>query len=92
MWVKVRLKKKVLPEQPWKRFQIRKQSVLAYKHFSEPNHNSQQHGEFTVIERIRKQMTTKETIKLLKKQENFWILNLKGLYPDGLNQELNYID
>ena len=44
MWVKVRLKKKVLPEQPWKRFQIRKQSVLAYKHFSEPNHNSQELG------------------------------------------------
>ena len=26
---------------------------------------------------------------ILKKRENFWILNLRTLYPDGLNQELN---
>ena len=26
---------------------------------------------------------------ILKKRENFWILNLRTLYPDGINQELN---
>ena len=28
---------------------------------------------------------------ILKKQESFWILNLRTLYPDGLNQELNSV-
>ena len=31
------------------------------------------------------------TFKLLKKQENFWILKLKILYAVGLNQKLNNI-
>ena len=35
--------------------------------------------------------TTKQLRVLLKKRENFWILKLKTLYPDGLNQELNDI-
>ena len=35
---------------------------------------------FTITEQLR---------LLLKKRENFWILKLKTLYPDGLNQELN---
>ena len=37
-----------------------------------------------------KTFTTTEQLRLLlKKRENFWILKLKTLYPDGLNQELN---
>ena len=36
-------------------------------------------------------MTTEKKWKLLKKWEKFWILNLKTLYQDGLNQELNFI-
>ena len=35
--------------------------------------------------------TTKQLRVLLKKRENFWILKLKTLYPNGLNQELNDI-
>ena len=35
--------------------------------------------------------TTKQLRVLLKKRENSWILKLKTLYPDGLNQELNDI-
>ena len=39
-----------------------------------------------------KTFTTTEQLRvLLKKRENFWILKLKALYPDGLNQELNDI-
>ena len=39
-----------------------------------------------------KTFTTTERLRvLLKKRENFWILKLKTLYPDGLNQELNDI-
>ena len=30
-----------------------------------------------------------ETRILLKRRENFWVLKLKTLYPEGLNQELN---
>ena len=35
--------------------------------------------------------TTKQLQLFIKKKENFWILKLKTLYPDGLNQELNDI-
>ena len=56
------------------------------------SHNFQQHPEFTLIERIKKLTTTEETRTLLKRRVNFWVLNLKTLYPDGLNQELNNID
>ena len=44
-------------------------SIVACKHFNEPNHNSQQHAEFTLIQQIRKQAKTEETRKLLEKSE-----------------------
>ena len=52
----------------------------------EPNHNFQQHAEFALIEQIRKQITAQEIRKFTKKRENFWILKLKTLQPDGLNK------
>ena len=55
----------------------------------ESNHNFQQHAEFTLIEQIKKQTATEETRTLLKRRENFWVLKLKALYLDGLNQALN---
>ena len=55
-------------------------------------HNFQQKAEFTLIEQIKKQTTTEETRTLLKPREHFWVLKLKTLYPDGLNQELNNTD
>ena len=67
-------------------------SILECKHFSEQNHNFQQHPEFTLIEKIKKQTTAQETRTLLKQRENLWVLKLKTLYPDGLNQELNNTD
>ena len=33
--------------------------------------------------------TIQEFRFILKKQDNFWILSLRTLYPDGLNQELD---
>ena len=33
--------------------------------------------------------TIEEIRLILKKWENVWILNLRTLFPDGLNQELN---
>ena len=44
---------------------------------------------FFLIEQIMKKYNTIEELRLiLKKGDNFWILNLCTLYPDGLNQEL----
>ena len=65
---------------------------MACSHFNEQNYNFQQHAESTLIEEIKKQTTAEETRTLLKRRENFWVLKLKTLYPDGLNQELNNID
>ena len=53
---------------------------------------NQQHAEFTLIEQIKKQRTTEETRTLLKRTENFWVLKLKTLHPDRLNQQLKNID
>ena len=65
---------------------------MACKHFNKPNNNFQQHAEFPLIEQIKKQTTTKETRTLLERRENFWVLKLKTLYPDGLNQESDNTD
>ena len=47
-------------------------------------------AKFTLIEQITKSFTTSEQLLLLpKKRENFWILKLKTLNSDCLNQELN---
>ena len=44
------------------------------------------------LSKLKKQTTAGETRTLLKRRENFWVLKLKTLYPDALNQELNNID
>ena len=52
----------------------------------------QRDAKSTLIEQITNSFTTTEQLRiLLKKRENFWILKLKTLYSDGLNQELNDI-
>ena len=61
-------------------------SILACKHFNEPNHNFQQHAQFTLIKQINPtKKETKRQKKLLKNREIFSILKLKPLHPDGLN-------
>ena len=67
-------------------------SILARKHFNEQNNNFHQNAEFTLIEQIREQTTAEETRTRLKRRRHFWVLKLKTLYPDGLNQELNNIN
>ena len=65
-----------------------KNSILACKHFQ----NFQWDAKFTLIEQITETFTSTEQLwLLLKKRENFWILKLKTLYPDGLNQEFKDI-
>ena len=60
--------------------------------FKNSNHNFQRNAKLALIKQITKTFTTtKELRLLLKERENFWILKLKTLHPDGLNQELNNI-
>ena len=66
--------------------------ILACKHFNEQNHNFQEHAEFTLIEQIKKQTATEDIRTLLERGKNFWVLKLKTLYPDRLNQELKNIN
>ena len=73
--------------------------IYIYQRTKQQNHNFQQHVEFTLIEEIKKQATAEETRtrrnkkqELLKRRKSFWVLKLKTLYPDGLNQELSNID
>ena len=61
--------------------------MLACKHLNEKRYNFQQSAKFALIEQIKKQATAEETRTLLKRRENFWVLKLKALYPDGLHQE-----
>ena len=69
-----------------------KNPILACKHFQNSNHNFQRDAKFTLIEQITKSFTKTEQLRLLlNKRKNFWILKLKTLYPDGLNQELSDI-
>ena len=66
--------------------------IIVCKHFQNSNHNFQRDAKFTLIEQITKPFTTTEQLRLLlKKRRNFWMLRLKTLYPDRLNQELNDI-
>ena len=62
----------------------RNDPILAWKHFKNSNHNFQRDAEFTLTERITKTFTTTGQLRQLP----FWILKLKTLYLDGLNQEL----
>ena len=71
----------------------KKDSIVACTHFQKENHQFQRDAKFTIIEKVTKNCTTSEELRLLlKKRENFWIIKLKTLHPYGLNQELNEID
>ena len=65
-------------------------SIPVDAHYLTPGHDFNKHARFTLIEQIRKKNLNKQEItKLLKERENFWIMKLNTLTPDGFNQELN---
>ena len=69
-----------------------KNPILPWKPFQNSNQNFQRDAKFALIEQITKTFTTIEQLRiLLKKRENFWILKVKTLNPDGFNQELKNI-
>ena len=67
-------------------------ALLADKHFTLPGHGFNKNAKFTLIEELTN--TNKvgtETLKeRIKNRENFWIIKLRTLTPNGLYQELNY--
>ena len=65
-------------------------AILTCAHFQKSNHIFQRDAKFVLIEQITKKYNAIEELRLiLKKRKNFWILNLRTLYPDGLDQELS---
>ena len=61
------------------------------KHFQMPGHNFNVHAKFTIIEEVYNKSLSKLKIRsLLEHREDFWILKLQTLSPQGLNISLNY--
>ena len=61
------------------------------KHFTLPGHHFNKNAKFTLIEKLtNRNKVANETLKeKLKNRENFWIIKLRTLTPNGLNQGLN---
>ena len=61
------------------------------KHFQMPGHNFNTHAKFTIIEEVYNNSLSKLKIRsMLEHREDFWILKLQILSPQGLNISLNY--
>ena len=62
------------------------------QHFSTPGHNFTKHAMITLIEKLENTtyMSEEEVTTFLEKRENFWMIKLETLIPDGFNQELNF--
>ena len=57
-----------------------------------PGHNFNAHTKFTIIEEVYNKSLSKLKIrKLLEYKEDFWILKLQTLSPQGLNYDYKYI-
>ena len=63
----------------------------ADKHFTLPGHDFDKNAKFTLIEKLTNtnKVATETLRERLKHRENFWIIKLRTLTPNGLNQELN---
>ena len=56
-----------------------------------PGHNFNIHAKFTIIEEVYKSSPKLKIRSLLYHREDFWILQLQTLSPEGLNISLNYL-
>ena len=66
-------------------------SIPVDAHYLQPGHNFDRDTKFTLIEQIRRSDLTKEQMtELLLRREDFWMLKLQTLVPNGFNVELNY--
>ena len=68
-------------------------SIEVDKHFFDnKDHSFEKHAKITLIERLRnpENMTKEEITYNLEKREDFWMLKLNTLQPDGFNVSLNH--
>ena len=67
-------------------------SITVDQHFSTNGHKFEKHAKITLIEKVEntRHMTPQEVTNTLERREDFWILKLNTLKPDGFNQELNF--
>ena len=71
----------------------RPDSIMIDKHFFEtPGHDFEKHAKIILIEQLTNSShMTKEEITLnLERREDFWMLKLNTLIPDGFNVSLNH--
>ena len=54
-----------------------------------PGHNFNIHAKFTIIEEVYKSLPKLKIRSVLDHREDFWILQLQTLSPQGLNISLN---
>ena len=63
----------------------------ADQHFRLPGHQFNKHAKFTLIEQLNKTNDNKSLMSnRLKKREDFWIIELQTLKPNGFNAEINF--
>ena len=67
-------------------------SIPVDQHFPTPGHNFTAHARITLIEKLENTtyMTEEEVTTFLETREDFWMIKLDTLIPDGFNQALNY--
>ena len=70
----------------------RTDTIRADRHFNCPDHEFNRDAKFTVIEELKNTDTfDKKKVKyILEKREDFWMIKLKTIHPDGLNDGLNH--
>ena len=66
-------------------------SIQVDRHFLLPGHNFDRDFKLTIIEEITSYNMSKEKIRdTLMHREDFWILKLGTLQPNGFNEGLNF--
>ena len=68
------------------------EAIAVDQHFFTPGHDFTKHARITLIEQLNNtsHMNEEEITKILEKKEDFWMLKLDTLKPDGFNQALNF--
>ena len=72
---------------------LREDAINVCQHFKQPTHKFNRDAKITIIEELKKKdKSLKEMRKILEEREDFWIIRLKTLHPQGFNMELNNKD
>ena len=68
----------------------RTDSIPFDQHFQLPNHDFTKHARFTLIEQVNtRSLNGKSLTKLIEAREDFWMMELQTIQPNGLNVSLN---